>query len=113
MIKYGRSYWGFESIGNADASRAGIFSPHYYMFTFLQGLFSTLELVPMWSGVDHDVEMFASGIVTEDEGDWDAKEAAATANGGSAAGGAGGSSSGGEGAKWRCRERLGSFFQPK
>ncbi len=35
-----------------------------------QGMFSTLELVPMWSGVDHDVEIFASGIVSEDSGDW-------------------------------------------
>ena len=55
-----------------------------------QGLFSTLELVPMWSGVDHDVEMFASGIVAEDEGDWDSKEAAAASEGA-------GGSSGGEG----------------
>ena len=40
----------------------------------MQGFFSALELVPMWSGVDHDVEIFASGVVTEDDGDWGTTE---------------------------------------
>ena len=31
-----------------------------------------LELLPMWSGVDPDVELFASGFVKDDEGDWGA-----------------------------------------
>ena len=48
-----------------------------------EGMFSTLELVPMWSGVDHDVEVFASGIVAEDEGDWGGKEGGAAEAGGS------------------------------
>ena len=81
-------------MGDKDA--LSVYSVINVFTLFAQGLFSTLELVPMWSGVDHDVEMFASGIVTEDEGDWDSKETAAQ-NGGSAAGGAGGSSSGGVG----------------
>ena len=69
--------------------------PYDAMFMFVfhkfpfppQGMFSTLELVPMWSGVDHDVEIFASGIVAEDEGDWGTKD-------GAAAGGSGGVASG-------------------
>lgn len=36
----------------------------------LQGFFASLELLPLWSGVDPDVELFASGIVKDDEGDW-------------------------------------------
>lgn len=31
---------------------------------------ASLELLPMWSGVDPDMELFASGVVREDEGDW-------------------------------------------
>lgn len=33
-------------------------------------MMSTLELLPMFSGVDPDVELYASGLVTEDAGDW-------------------------------------------
>lgn len=35
-----------------------------------QGLYSSLELLPLYSGVDPDVEIFASGCVQEDGGDW-------------------------------------------
>lgn len=31
---------------------------------------TTLELLPMWSGVDPDVEVFISGVVKDDDGDW-------------------------------------------
>jgi DNA (cytosine-5)-methyltransferase 1 len=73
---------------------------------------TTLELLPMWSGVDPDEEVFVSGVVKDDDGDWGvggqglgqedtpapapAKE---TEAGGSSAGGssAGGSGSGGSG----------------
>jgi DNA (cytosine-5)-methyltransferase 1 len=36
----------------------------------LQGFFASLELLPLWAGVDPDVELYASGIVKDDEGDW-------------------------------------------
>lgn len=68
---------------------------------------TTLELLPMWAGVDPDVEVFMSGVVKDDDGDWgvggqglgndeEAKPAAAQEAGGSGAGGssAGGSSGG-------------------
>lgn len=35
-----------------------------------QGFYSSLELLPLYSGVDPDVEIFASGCVQEDGGDW-------------------------------------------
>jgi DNA (cytosine-5)-methyltransferase 1 len=31
---------------------------------------TTLELLPMWSGVDPDAEVFISGVVKDDDGDW-------------------------------------------
>ena len=34
------------------------------------GMCATLELIPMWAGVDPDVELFASGVVAEDLGDF-------------------------------------------
>ncbi|MBC8082824.1 MAG: hypothetical protein H7Z21_06380 [Hymenobacter sp.] len=36
----------------------------------LQGLYASLELLPMWSGIEPDVQLFASGRVLDDEGDW-------------------------------------------
>lgn len=66
-----------------------------------EGFFASLELVPLWSGVTPQVELFASGVVEEDTGDWGvggqaaAVEAApADGAGGSGSGGAGGSGSG-------------------
>src|SRR6476469_9140943 len=35
-----------------------------------QGFHASLELLPMWSGVDPDVELFASGKVLDDDGEW-------------------------------------------
>uniref|UniRef100_A0A383WCP9 Cytosine-specific methyltransferase n=1 Tax=Tetradesmus obliquus TaxID=3088 RepID=A0A383WCP9_TETOB len=35
-----------------------------------EGFFASLELLPLWSGVDPDVELYASGIVKAEEGDW-------------------------------------------
>ncbi len=35
-----------------------------------QGFLSTLELVPMFNGLDHDVDIFGSGVVVEDMGDF-------------------------------------------
>ena len=31
---------------------------------------STLELLPMWGGAEPDVELFASGNVVDDDGEW-------------------------------------------
>ena len=33
-------------------------------------MLATLELLPMWSGVDPDVELFASGDVAEEDDEW-------------------------------------------
>jgi hypothetical protein len=35
-----------------------------------QGFYASLELLPMWGGVDSDVELYASGRCLEDEGEW-------------------------------------------
>lgn len=35
-----------------------------------QGMMSTLELLPMWGGAQPDVEIFASGAVVDDDGEW-------------------------------------------
>ncbi|MEW5318123.1 MAG: hypothetical protein WDW38_009370 [Sanguina aurantia] len=57
-----------------------------------EGFYSSLELLPMWAGIDSDVELFASGVVGEDHGDWaDATAAPAAASDG--AGGSGSSAS--------------------
>ena len=31
---------------------------------------SSLELLPMWGGVDPDTQLYASGRVLDDAGDW-------------------------------------------
>ena len=36
----------------------------------MQGLYASLELLPMWSGVEPDVQLFASGRVLDDDGEW-------------------------------------------
>lgn len=38
-------------------------------------MFSSLELLPMWSGVDPDVELYASGVVVDDDGDFSGGQA--------------------------------------
>ena len=35
-----------------------------------QGMLTSLELLPMWSGVEPDVALFASGRVLDEGGDW-------------------------------------------
>lgn len=35
-----------------------------------EGFMATLELLPLWRGADPDVELYASGIVAEDDGSW-------------------------------------------
>lgn len=35
-----------------------------------EGFCSSLELLPMWSGVDSDVDLYASGNVLDDDGEW-------------------------------------------
>ena len=57
-----------------------------------EGFLKSLELLPLWSGVQPDVELFATGAVTQLEGGDGYDEAAALAA--SAAAGAGGSGSG-------------------
>ncbi len=36
----------------------------------MQGLYASLELLPMWSGIESDVQLFASGRVLDDDGEW-------------------------------------------
>ena len=36
----------------------------------MQGLYASLELLPMWSGVEPDTQLFASGRVLDDDGEW-------------------------------------------
>ncbi|KAF8055388.1 MET1B [Scenedesmus sp. PABB004] len=61
-----------------------------------EGFFASLELLPMWSGVDPDVELFASGIVKDDEGDWGTGgQPLALAHGAAEAGAAKGKAAGG------------------
>lgn len=38
-------------------------------------MFASLELLPMWSGVDPDVELYASGQVVDDDGDFSGGQA--------------------------------------
>ncbi|BDA51554.1 DNA (cytosine-5)-methyltransferase 1B [Coccomyxa sp. Obi] len=35
-----------------------------------EGLYASLELLPMWSGLEPDVQLFASGRVLDDDGEW-------------------------------------------
>lgn len=35
-----------------------------------EGFCASLELLPMWSGVDPDVDLYASGNVLDDDGEW-------------------------------------------
>lgn len=64
-----------------------------------EGLFASLELLPMWSGVDPDVELYASGLVVDDDGDFSGAQTLqdASAAGGSGAGGSGSGDAGGSG----------------
>lgn len=39
-------------------------------YVLLQGLYASLELLPMWSGLEPDVQLFASGRVLDDDGEW-------------------------------------------
>ena len=57
------------------------------------GLMATLELLPMWSGVAPDLDLYASGEMMLDDGDFDGAIAAGS-DGGPSAGG--GSAAGGE-----------------
>ena len=60
------------------------------------GLMATLELLPMLAGVDTDVELYASGVVVVDDGDFSgAQTLAADGNAASSADGEGGSSGAG------------------
>jgi hypothetical protein len=36
----------------------------------VQGFLTSLELLPMWSGVEPDVELYASGRMLEEDGEW-------------------------------------------
>jgi len=38
-------------------------------------MFASLELLPMWSGVESDVELYASGVVVDDDGDFSGGQA--------------------------------------
>ena len=43
-----------------------------------EGFCSSLELLPMWSGVDPDVDLYASGNVLDDDGEWAGGQALST-----------------------------------
>ena len=34
------------------------------------GFLATLELLPMWQAVDPDVDLYGSGVVSEQESEW-------------------------------------------
>lgn len=40
------------------------------LFWRVQGLYTSLELLPMWSGIEPDVQLFASGCMLDDDGEW-------------------------------------------
>ena len=46
-----------------------------YVCFVVQGMFASLELLPMWSGVESDVELYASGVVVDDDGDFSGGQA--------------------------------------
>ena len=52
----------------------------------------------MWSGVDPDRELFASGVVVDDDGEWSGGQAVNAEADGAGGSGAGGSGAGGSGA---------------
>ena len=63
-----------------------------------EGMLASLELLPLWAGVDPDVDLFGSGVVGEDAGDWgDGSEQAEPSGGGAAGGGGSSSDAGGAG----------------
>ena len=43
-----------------------------------QGFLASLELLPMWGGVDPDTSLYASGRVLDDAGDWASGQATST-----------------------------------
>ena len=43
---------------------------HMVLHGAVQGMQASLELLPMWAGVDSDVALFASGDVLDDDGEW-------------------------------------------
>ncbi|KAK9785341.1 hypothetical protein WJX73_005011, partial [Symbiochloris irregularis] len=62
-----------------------------------EGFCASLELLPMWSGLEPDVTLFASGRVLDDDGEWAGGQAvnAGAAAGSAEAGASGAGSSGG------------------
>ena len=63
------------------------------------GLMASLELLPMWSGLDPDVELYASGVVVDDDGDFSGGQSLDDVDDGGGASGSGiGGSSGAAGA---------------
>jgi hypothetical protein len=62
-----------------------------------QGLYASLELLPMWAGIEPDVQLFASGCVLDDDGEW---------AGGQSLGGGNGDGNGGSGGARQLRQPL-------
>lgn len=54
----------------AQRSRKGEAADAEDMYECKQGLLASLELLPMWSGVDPEIELYASGKVLDDDGEW-------------------------------------------
>ncbi|KAK9918243.1 hypothetical protein WJX75_002529 [Coccomyxa subellipsoidea] len=62
-----------------------------------EGLYASLELLPMWSGIEPDVQLFASGRVLDDQGDWAGGQTLGEDSGTSAADGGSSGENEGEG----------------
>lgn len=63
---------GLECIAHRQSNNV-LASPRPYIkagLVCLQGLMSTLELLPMWGGAAPDVDLFFSGGVFDDDGEW-------------------------------------------
>nr|ABD64771.1 Met1 [Volvox carteri f. nagariensis] len=84
---------GFHGADERDSSRT---LDHFAIYNS-DGFLTTLELVPMVAGLDANVNIFASGVLAEDTGDWGPAAApeAVDAEASGCGSGAGGSGSGG------------------
>ena len=47
----------------------------------LQGMMSTLELLPMWRGTEVDTDLYFSGTVKDDDGEWSGGQSIETSAG--------------------------------
>ena len=64
-----------EDTATADHIRPSVWD----RLVLMQGLYASLELLPTYRGVDPDVDLFASGLVQDDAGEWEGGTALAAA----------------------------------